>query len=232
MVGRTKKKGAPGGGALENAVQILRKDIQQGRFVPGQRLVETDLMDYLGVSRGRVREVFKRLEGEGLVQINKNRGASVRKISRSEVQYVTEVLEDISILMIRKAAKRIDENDNRAKLEASLEAATRFRLNSATIMKVHDYMDENARFWGSLADIASNPILSDIRLRLQSLLFRFAMEGLTVSSNREKWLTRHEEIISALLEGNVGHAVRYARGSMSDVWDAILDLPDSAFGKQ
>lgn len=216
---------------LGHAVQILRRDIQQGRFVPGQRLVETDLMEHLGVTRGRVREAFKRLESEGLVQIDKNRGASVRKISREEVINITEVLEDISILMIKKVAKRIDSGDNRKKLQESLKVAKRFRNDSADIMKVQAYMDENARFWGSLAAIAGNPVLSEIRLRLQTPLFRLAMEGLTVRNNREKWITRHEEIIAALLEGDVGRAVRYAGQSTSDVWDAILSLPDSAFAK-
>ena len=216
---------------LEQAVESLRLDIQQGRFVPGQRLIEADLMEHLQVTRGRVREVFKRLEAEDLIQIDKNRGASVRKVTREEVQEIAEVLEDISILMIKKAAKRIDQNGNRGKLEGSLAAAQKFRNSAPSIMKVQAFMDENARFWGSLAAISGNPVLSEIRLRLQARLFRLAMEGLTVNANRDKWITDHEEIISSLLDGQVGQAVRNAEESMSDVWEAILSLPDRAFGK-
>jgi DNA-binding GntR family transcriptional regulator len=215
---------------LENAVGVLRKDIHEGRFVPGQRLVETDLMKYLEDTRGTVREVFRRLEAEGLVQIDKNRGASVRKISREELANITEVLEDISILIIRKAAKRIDENDNRERLTKTLKTARRFRADSTEIVHVSAYMDENARFWGSLADTAGNPVLSDIRIRLQSLLFRFAMQGLTIQGNREKWISWHEDIIADLLNGNVSQAVRDAKKSMANVWESILSLPDSAFG--
>lgn len=215
---------------LENAVGVLRKDIHEGRFVPGQRLVETDLMKYLEDTRGRVREVFRRLEAEGLVQIDKNRGASVRKISREELANITEVLEDISILIIRKAGKRVDENDNRERLTKSLKTARRFRADSTEIVQVSTYMDENARFWGSLADTAGNPVLSDIRIRLQSLLFRFAMQGLTIQGNREKWISWHEDIIADLLNGNVSQAVRDAKKSMANVWESILSLPDSAFG--
>ena len=90
-------------------------------------------------------------------------------------------------------------------------------------------MDENARFWSDLADLAGNPVLSEIRLRLQAPLFRLAMEGLIVSGSHEQWIARHEEIISALLDNNTRQAVRYARKSMHDVWKAILGLPDSAF---
>ena len=216
---------------LEQAVETLRLDIWQGRFVPGQRLIEADLMEHFHVTRGRVREVFKRLEAEDLVQIDKHRGASVRKVTREEVREIAEVLEDISILMIKKAAKRIDQNGNREKLEESLAAAQKFRKSAQSIMTVQALMDENARFWGSLAAISGNAVLSEIRLRLQSRLFRLAMEGLTVNANRDKWITDHEEIILFLLDDHVGRAVRNAEESMSDVFESILNLPDSAFGR-
>ena len=214
---------------LDAAVEQLKRDIFQGRFVPGQRLVEVDIMSHLEITRGRVRDVFKRLHAEGIVQLDRNRGASVRKASREEVFDIFEVLEEISILIIRKIGSRVEDKDMQRRLRASLNAARKFHDRSVNIIKVPDYMDENARFWGDLADLAGNPVLSEIRLRLQAPLFRLAMEGLTVSGSHEQWIARHEEIISALLDDNTGHAVRHARKSMHDVWKAILELPDSAF---
>ena len=214
---------------LDAAVEQLKRDIFQGRFVPGQRLVEVDIMSHLEITRGRVRDVFKRLHAEGIVQLDRNRGASVRKASREEVFDIFEVLEEISILIIRKIGSRIEDKDMQRRLRASLNAAQKFHDRSVNIIKVLEYMDENARFWGDLADLAGNPVLSEIRLRLQAPLFRLAMEGLTVSGSHEQWIARHEEIISALLDDNTGHAVRHARKSMHDVWKAILGLPDSAF---
>ncbi len=214
---------------LDAAVEQLKRDIFQGRFVPGQRLVEVDIMSHLEITRGRVRDVFKRLHAEGIVQLDRNRGASVRKASREEVFDIFEVLEEISILIIRKIGSRVEDKDMQRRLRASLNAARKFHDRSVNIIKVPEYMDENARFWGDLADLAGNPVLSEIRLRLQAPLFRLAMEGLTVSGSHEQWIARHEEIISALLDDNTSHAVRHARKSMHDVWKAILGLPDSAF---
>lgn len=214
---------------LQQAVELLKRDIQQGRFVPGQRLVEIDIMEHLGISRGRVREVYKRLEADGLVQIERNRGASVRKVSREEVENIFEVLEEISILIIRKVAQEIGDPKSRRDLQEALKAAQQFRKRSADLRQVTAYMDENKRFWGSLAAITRNPVLADVRVRLQAPLFRLAMEGLTIRNNRDQWITMHEEIISALLEGDLAHATRHARKSMHDVWNAILDLPESAF---
>lgn len=214
---------------LEQAVEQLKREIQQGRFVPGQRLVEIDIMEHLGISRGRVREVYKRLETDGLVQIDKHRGASVRKVSREEVENIFEVLEEISILLIKKVAQEIDDPASRKQLQDSLNEARRFRKRTAEIRQVAAYMDENARFWGSLASISNNPVLAEVRERLQAPLFRLAMEGLTIRNDPDQWITRHEEILSAILEGDITHATRYARKSMHDVWNAILDLPESAF---
>lgn len=215
---------------LNAATKVLRRDIFEGRFVPGQRLVESDLMQYLNTSRGRVREVFRRLESEGLVRIDKHRGASVRRVSREAVANITEVLEDISVLVIRRAAKNIGDERNRKRLKESLKVAKEFRRESDSLSQVSAYMDENFRFWGSLADVAGNPVLSEIRLRLQSQLARFAYQGVTVDGNKDMWISWHEEIIEDLLEGDAAKAVRHARKSMADVWQAILRLPDSAFG--
>lgn len=217
------------GNDLQRAVDQLKREIQQGRFVPGQRLVEIDIMEHLGISRGRVREVYKRLEADGLVRIDKNRGASVRKVSRREVKNIFEVLEEISILIIKKVAQEIDSPISRKQLEETLKAAQQFHLHSAEIRQVTAYMDENARFWGSLAAISGNPVLADVRKRLQAPLFRLAMEGLTIRNSPDQWITLHEEIISAILEGDIKHATRHARKSMHDVWHAILDLPETAF---
>jgi len=214
---------------IDTAVEQLKRDILQGRFVPGQRLVEVDMMSHLDITRGRVRDVFKRLHSEGIVQIDRNRGASVRKVSREEVFDIFEVLEEISLLIIRKIGSQAEGPGMQKRLRASLHAARKFHDRSVNINKVLEYMDENARFWGDLADLAGNPVLSEIRLRLQAPLFRLAMEGLTVSDSHEQWIARHEEIIRALLDDNTAQAVRHARKSMHDVWKAILGLPDSAF---
>lgn len=215
---------------LEKAVETLKHDILEGHLAPGQRLVEADLMAYLDVTRTCIRKALRELEAQGLVAIHRNKGASVRKISREEVENTIEVLDLLTMYIVEKVATRVGDPDCRTRLEASLEEARRFRENSAYLAKVEDYMHENARFWGSLAEIAGNPILSDFRLRLQNALFRLAIAGLTVSDEREKWLTRHEDIIKALLANKVRAAVNHARKSGDDVWQSILALPDRAFG--
>ncbi len=62
--------------------------IRARRLVPGQRLVEVEIIRQTGASRSKVREAFQRLEAEGLVEIEEFRGASVRTASLDEVKLV------------------------------------------------------------------------------------------------------------------------------------------------
>lgn len=68
-------------GTLRTEVaKVLRREILDGRFKPGEKLVEATIADRLGVSRGPVREALHQLEEEGLVTHNPRRGATVTEI--------------------------------------------------------------------------------------------------------------------------------------------------------
>jgi len=78
-------------GSPPNGTEVanwVRQRIRTGRFVPGQRLVEVDIIRQTGASRTKVREALKRLEGEGLVLIEEFRGASVRSATIEEVRQI------------------------------------------------------------------------------------------------------------------------------------------------
>lgn len=216
-------------GDIEKAVVTLREGIQHGVYVAGQRLVEVDLIAALDVSRGRVREALRRLAAEGLVQIERNRGAIVRKISRKDVGDIFEVLTEVSVITVSKAMQNVDKPKNRRLIEASMKAAQQFFKRTDRAVDAQQYMEENARFWDSIAAVVDNPVLVDTRLRLQTLLFRLQSQGLIVSNNRDQWITQHEEILAAMLAGDTDLARRLVANSSNSVKEAILSLPDSAF---
>ena len=148
-------------GDIEQALVTLREGIQHGVYVAGQRLVEIDLINALGVSRGCVREALRRLSAEGLVQIERNRGASVRKISRKEVADIFEVLTDVSVITVSKAMRNMDKPKNRKVIEIVAESgAQRFSNRTDRTVEAQLYMEENARFWDSISAIVDNPVLA------------------------------------------------------------------------
>lgn len=71
--------------------KVLREAITSGRFGPGQRLVEKELCELLGVSRPSVREALRELESEGLIEIIPNRGPLVKRLTPEDAASVYQV---------------------------------------------------------------------------------------------------------------------------------------------
>jgi DNA-binding GntR family transcriptional regulator len=81
-------------GALErsnlsvNVADLLRASIVDGRIPAGSRLIEAEIAKQLNVSRGPVREAFRILETEGLIQSYPGRGSSVIQTSERDIREV------------------------------------------------------------------------------------------------------------------------------------------------
>ncbi len=139
------------------ATDRLRNAILSLRFKPGDRLVERELCESMGVSRALLREVLSQLEAEGLVKIIPHKGPIVAKYSRDEALAIYEVRAALEQEMGRLFA-----------LRASL--AQRAALSSAlgTIEIAYAQPDQTkwmaakAEFYGALMAGAKNPMLTEM----------------------------------------------------------------------
>ena len=78
---------------VDHIADTIKDGVRLGRYVPGQRLIESDFLSETGFSRGPLREALRRLEADGVVLLEKNRGAVVRRYSRDEIRNLYEVRE-------------------------------------------------------------------------------------------------------------------------------------------
>ena len=69
----------------ENVVDEIRMKILNREYEPGMRIVEQNLSDELGVSRGPIREALRQLEQEGLVEYVRNVGCSVKQVTLEDI---------------------------------------------------------------------------------------------------------------------------------------------------
>ena len=85
----------------------LRKAILRGELKPGERLMEIQLANKLGVSRTPIREAIRKLELEGLVLMIPRKGAEVAQITEKNMQDVLEVRKALEELSVQLACERI-----------------------------------------------------------------------------------------------------------------------------
>ena len=86
----------------------LRSMILGGELKPGQRLVEGQLAERLGVSRNPVREAMRSLEATGLIEVVPRRGAHVCAIDKCEVHHIQRIRTLVEGYAVEQAALRQD----------------------------------------------------------------------------------------------------------------------------
>ena len=88
--------------SADQATRLIREAILSGQMAPGERLKTADLAQKLGLSTMPLREALRNLEGEGLVQIEPNRGATVRKLDRAYITDLFELNTDLRICAVKR----------------------------------------------------------------------------------------------------------------------------------
>ena len=85
----------------DNLFSQLQKDILRGKLRAGEKLSEQQVCDLYGVSRTPVRETFRQLEQEGLIEAIPNRGAFVVGLSSRDVQDLYEMRKAFEVIGVR-----------------------------------------------------------------------------------------------------------------------------------
>lgn len=185
--------------------EIVR-GLYNGSYVPGQRLVEADLTQKWGVSRGTVREALNRLAAEGIVVLSRHRGAAIRILDREEIRNLLTILELLIGLAARLAAQRINEGDNHARFLDSFEALMAFRSRPDSFELVR----ARNRFYRTLASIGRNTELQGLLTRMHVHLLRVQLR-----SQQDGMLTErfddYSSIGQAVLAGDLRRAELAAR---------------------
>jgi DNA-binding GntR family transcriptional regulator len=219
-----------GGGTstvVQQVVETIRAGVREGTYAPGQRLIESDLTELLGVSRGPLREALGRLESEGLVVIEPHRGAVVRKLSRRDVAELFEVREALEGEAARLAALHIDVGDHRVRMQHQLAEVHRVRERS----DAPAYMEHNTRLHDEVFAVSQNGLLAQLAVQLQTQTYRIQFaQLLRGETERTTSGDDHILIIEAILAGRSSTAEKAMRRHVRRSAQVTAAFPDSAFG--
>lgn len=97
----------PAVNAVDQVTRQLREAILTGDFAPGERLKVAELAARFGCSPMPLREALRKLEGEGLVEIEVNKGATVRRLDREYITDLFELNTDLRIFAIRRGVRQM-----------------------------------------------------------------------------------------------------------------------------
>ena len=182
----------------DQVYQILRDEICAGKYAPGSWLQETELTEYLGVSRSPVREALRRLVADGLLMEIPNKGVFVKEFTCRDIEEIF---------------------DMRVMLESYAIRNSRSRMTSARLQKLFDILEklEHTHAIGDLAvytqtdeilhnrivELSENSLVISTYDRVRSMNQQFRVLSLSSHRRFDESLEEHRQIVQSLAVGDV-----------------------------
>lgn len=179
----------------------LRQAILKGELAPGERLMEIQLADRLGVSRTPIREAIRKLELEGLVLMIPRKGAEVAKISEKSLRDVLEVRRSLEELAIELACQRmtpeaVEELEKKQEeFKAAVEQGNPMEI-AETDEAYHDVIYKGT----------CNDRLVQMINNLREQMYRYRLEYIKDEDKRQILLLEHDNILKAVRQRKVQEA--------------------------
>jgi len=201
-----------------SVAERLRGLITEGELPPGTRLNERALCDRLGISRTPLREAFRLLAADGLVDLLPNRGATVVSLSGTDIRESFEVMGALEALSGELACRRIS-----AAEIAEIKALTFEMLACHAREDLPGYYRFNQQIHDRLNLAARNAVLTrtyrSLNLPIQNLRFRSNFD-------RDKWnraAREHAEMVEALEARDGARLAAILRTHLHRKGEAVLD---------
>ncbi len=202
--------------------ETLRDAIIQGRLKPGERLMEIQLAEEMGVSRTPVREAMRKLELEGLIVMVPRKGAYVAGISVKDIVDVFEVRAALESLAAGLAAERITEQELE-ELERAL-----VQISEASGGNLDAVVQKDTNFHEIIYRASRNQRLMQIITHLQEQIQRFRTTSLSRPGRTKTAIEEHRKIVEAISERNVELAQALAREHIESAEQSLLSALQEA----
>lgn len=203
---------------------LLRTEIASQRLRPGERLLELDLAERFGVSRGPIRSALVELQRIGLVEINPRRGAYVATLTAADAEELYEVRTALELLA----------------LDGVLRRCSKSRIAEfAEPLKRHEQAERDGdRAEAITADLDFHRLLCRLsgNTRLQRAWELHADQFrliIGVVQNDERWQARprvqeHQEVLDALLAGDLDAGTTALRRHLDNARDVMISVAEEA----
>ncbi len=208
------------GGSLQLAAQIM-KLIDRGELTPGTQLSEIPLAAELGCSRNTLREAFRVLARDGLVDHIPNRGVFVHTFTRDDVNDLYDYRMFIQTAVIREAAKRpVHLEESLTRMEYSYLVA----VEAASAGEWRRVGTANSAFHQALVDVAGVARLSaDVRKVLALARIGFLSIG-GQKNTHGPYVAKNHHLLTLLRAGSFEEAEDFIREYLEHSRENLLSL--------
>ncbi|MCP3890109.1 MAG: GntR family transcriptional regulator [Desulfobulbaceae bacterium] len=181
----------------EDVFRKLLHWIMDGTLQPGEKIVDKELAEYMGVSRTPVREAIHRLEDKGFVESAANRWTRVSEIPPTEAEMIYPIIWTLETLALSISISSLTEDDLAGMEKANNELKRALEGNdpeaaSRADKKFHSIFIERSKNFHLIN------ILEDLKVRYRRLEVQY-FEGLSIA---ESSVLEHKKLISAFKAGD------------------------------
>ncbi|HEY1703289.1 MAG TPA: GntR family transcriptional regulator [Trebonia sp.] len=215
----------------DQVLDVVRQGILDFRLRPGQRLIERELMEQLGVSRATVREVIARLASEGLVTNIPQRGAIVSVLTEEEAADIYEMRVSLEGLAAHRFIERATPQkvtDLRAALEGYVAAAPSDGDNL-------DRLRAKDGFYKVLFEGAASEPLTEMLTMLQSRVRLLRWTSLSVPGRAEETIKEMRAIVEAIeakdTQAAADACARHVRNAAATALARMAESPEPPSGE-
>jgi len=196
----------------DHAYERIREAIISLRLEPGQMVYETELSTSLGVSRTPVREAFRRLLTEELIEILPQRGIRIAYISKQKVdeaRFVRESLEMSAFRIVAHRWNKADEHYRRA--EERIRSLLSDGKRHAAADDCEAFLDADEAFHRSILEEVGNATLLRVISNMRAHLNRVRYLELRKVHHFEAVIKQHAKILKAITANQEDETIRLLR---------------------
>ena len=181
----------------DQVYDVIKENILNEHFKPGQRIQELEIAKQLQVSRSPVRSAINELIGEGLLESIPNKSVRVRKLSRKEIVDTFEFRLIIEKYAVKRVAAIMSEELS-GKLDAYRKRFEAFKEGGS----LREYVVLDSEFHEFLVSSAGNAVILESLQKVGMLIMPFRVISLSSDSRFRESIDEHERVIDALITGD------------------------------
>jgi len=217
----------------EQVYDVLRRRIIEQQIKPGERLLEVVICESLNVSRTPVREAFRLLQQDGLVERIPQGGIRVTGLSLEELEEITTLRTVLEVHAVEKACDLIEEHEIK-KLEEIVEQAAALVTSSqnSSDIDVAELSRLNTLFHDTICSVARSSYLGKILDIVRMPILRFRPFSLVDREHRRRGVEEHRRMVDMLRRKDKEGLKQLTAKHVGDVSKAVARILSSAQANQ